>query len=151
MVNFLMLLLVAIIVNQDVEVLKGLKDYIWNKQWKEGKFGIPLSLMVGAIAGMTLGIGITEAIIQMVGLVTGLEFTFSDSYQMFDIVSSCLLISKGAGFLIDTLDKYKNAKGQVNTNPIIINPAVDINSEETDRLAKEIRKRLEETQITRTL
>ena len=94
---------------QDVEVLKGLKDWILNKQWKEGKVAIPLSIVIGTIGGLTLGIGITDATLQAVGL----EVALPAAYTYFDLASSCLLLSRGSGFIIDTLEKFKEAKGKV--------------------------------------
>ncbi len=111
MINFLLLLLVSIIVMQNVEVLKGLKDWIINKQWKEGKIAIPLAIIIGTIAGLTLGVGITDAILQVLGL----EVVLPKPYTYFDLASSCLLLSKGSGFIIDTLEKFKEAKQSVDT------------------------------------
>jgi hypothetical protein len=96
---------------QDVEVLKGLKDWIINKQWKEGKIAIPLSILIGLIGGLTLGVGITDAILQAVGL----DVTLPEAYVYFDLASTCLILSKGSGFIIDTLEKFKNAKESVDT------------------------------------
>jgi len=111
MINFALLLLVSIIVMQDVEVLKGLKDWIINKQWKEGKIAVPLAIIIGTIGGLTLGIGITDAILQAVGL----EVSLPTAYTYFDLASSCLLLSRGSGFIIDTLEKFKEAKQSVDT------------------------------------
>ena len=109
MIDFLLLVLVSIIIMQDVEVLKGLKDWIINKQWKEGKIAIPLAIVIGTIGGLTLGIGITDAILQVIGL----EVVLPTAYNYFDLASSCLILSKGSGFIIDTLEKFKDAKGSV--------------------------------------
>lgn len=106
MINFIVLLLVSIIVAQDVEVLKGLKDYIIKKEWKNGKFGVPLAIVIASIAGLTINIGITDSILQAVGI----NFNLPDAYAYFDLFSTCLLLTRGSGFLIDTLEKFKEVK-----------------------------------------
>jgi len=108
-INLLVLILVSIIVSQDVEVLKGLKDWAINKQWTEGKIAIPLSILIGIIAGLTLELGITDAILKAVDV----EYTFPVAFTYFDLGSSCLFLSKGAGFIIDTLEKFKEARVSV--------------------------------------
>lgn len=110
MVNFIVLLLISVIVMQDVEVLKGLKDWIINKQWEEGKVAVPLSIIIGIIAGVTVNIGITDSILKMFDV----DFVLPKYYMYFDIASTCLFLSKGSGFFIDTLNKFKEARGQVN-------------------------------------
>jgi hypothetical protein len=109
MVQFLILILVAIIVSQDVEVLKGLKDWVIQKQWEEGKIAIPMAIVVGIIAGLALNIGITEAIISM----TGIEFTLPKLYTYFDLASTCLFLSRGAAFFVDTIEKFNEIRSQV--------------------------------------
>ena len=114
MINFIVLILVSIIVMQDVEVLKGLKDWIINKSWLEGKIAIPLAIVIGVIAGITLNIGVTQSILDLFGI----DFVLPNYYAFLDIFSSALFISKGSNIFINTLEKFKDAKGQVNVDSV---------------------------------
>ena len=113
MVSLIMLILVSIIVMQDVEVLKGLKNWIINKSWLEGKIAVPLSITIGIVAGITLNIGVTEAFVQLFEI----DFQLPQNYMYFDIFSSVLFISKGSGIFVDTLEKIKDAKGSIMVDP----------------------------------
>ena len=109
MIKLLVLILVAIIVMQCVEVLKGVKNWFINKDWKKGKYGIPFAVSIGLIAGLTLQIGITSAIMGAMGL----EYTFPTYFIYFDIGATCLFLSKGSGIFIDTLEKFSQSKKDI--------------------------------------
>lgn len=106
MLDFILLLLVAVVVYQDVEVLKKIKDYFLLQDWKVGKFGIPISVAVAAWAGITLNIGIVSAILDFVQM----PVILPSAFYYFDIFSSCLLLSQGASFIVDTLEKFKEVR-----------------------------------------
>lgn len=107
MTNFIILLLVSIIVSQDVEVLKVIKDYFLNKEWKQGKFAVPFAVAVGVVAGVLLNIGITDSLIRFFQI----DFILPTKFMYFDIASSCLLLTRGSGALIDVLEKFKEVRG----------------------------------------
>lgn len=105
MINLLILIIVSIIITQDVEVVKGLKDWIVNRDWAQGKIAVPVSIVFGIVGGMFLGIGITDSILKALTI----EYQLPTLFQYFDLASSCLLLSKGSGFIIDTFNKVKEA------------------------------------------
>ena len=106
MIQFIVLVLVALIVSQNVEVLKKLKDFFLNKEWKTGKLGLPISIAVAAWAAVTLNIGITSALLAA----TQIAFTLPAAFYYFDIFSSALLLSQGAASLIGLFEKFKELR-----------------------------------------
>ena len=106
MTELIVLILVAIIVSQNVEVLKKIKNFFWFKEWQKGKYGLILSIMVASWAAIVLNIGITSAILQTSQLV----YELPKYFHYFDIFSSALLMSQGASYIINIYEKFKEFK-----------------------------------------
>lgn len=101
------MIVVAGIVMYDVEVLKTLISWFAEEHYKQKKWGVPLSIIVGSFAAITLDKGIVSGMLQFMQRIFSFEYALSSSFYYFDIFSACLIFSKGSGYLINVLEKSR--------------------------------------------
>jgi len=113
MVSLLVLMLVAIIITQSTEVVKGFYNwgketvlYVKEKRFSEIKIGVPVSIAFGLWAGFTIGTNIFVAIFE----IGGIQYELNANFITFSIFTTSLLLSLGSGGIINVVEKYRNGK-----------------------------------------
>ena len=111
--DILILILVAIVITATTTKVKQFADYtvsIFTK--KKVKLALPISLILGILAGVTLNIGLVQSVLQIAGNQTA----FSETFKMVDIGFSCIALSAGSGYIIKIVEKNKKAMEELAKN-----------------------------------
>lgn len=108
--NLSVLLLTAIVIVADVEILKELINTIVNMFIKkEFKYGVIIAIALGFGAGFTLNIGFIETCTKLVFE----EFASPEKFHVYDIIVTSLLLSKGSGTLISVFEQWTEGRKKI--------------------------------------
>jgi hypothetical protein len=106
MIQFLVLILVAVLITASVEAISKLKDYIVLKDWELFKIGVPASWLLAIASVLTLNIGLTQTILEVVQI----DVVLPQAFHFVDLFMTTAIVSQGAGSIIDVLTKFKELK-----------------------------------------
>jgi len=113
MVGLFLLLLVATVITMNTDVVKLFIAWIKEtvilmkeKKFLEIKYGVPVSVVFGVWAGFTIGITIFTALFDAVGL----TYELTQSFELFAITSTSLLLTQGSAGIITLIENYKNGQ-----------------------------------------
>ena len=106
MTTFLVLILVAVLITASTEAVSKLKDYIVLKDWQQYKIGVPVSWLLAIASVVTLNIGLTQTILEVVQV----DYVLTGVYHYVDLGMTICIMTGGASAVIDVLKKFQELR-----------------------------------------